>query len=262
MRLHHWVKWHKWVGACASIFVISLSVTGIILLHTDDLSLSKNTTSNTLLMKLYGIDTEYESVSFYTGNTWIVQINERLYINDAFINSTDSELIGVVWTGGFYVLAFNDHIDLRAADLQLVERINSVLGLPGDINKIAYIDSKNIIIRSDSQTFISDLDLLSWTLASDNEYPWITPSPLPSSQLELIKDDLHGPGISIEKVVLDIHTGRIFGTVGVIAMDIAVILFLILTLSGWVSWYKRRELNKRRISNFKSYINDKVEHPS
>ena len=262
MRLHHWVKWHKWIGASASIFVISLSVTGILLLHTDDLSLSKNTTNNELLMNLYGIDTDFESVFFYAGKTRIVQINERLYIDESFVNSADSLLIGAVWTGEFYILAFNNHIDLRTDDLQLIERINSVMGLPGNINKIAYTEAGNIVIRNDSQTYISDLNLLSWMPTHDNEYPWITTSPLDSSQLELIKEDVRGPGISLEKLVLDIHTGRIFGTAGVIVMDIAVILFLILTISGWVSWYKRRELNKRRISNFKNYINDKVEHPS
>jgi hypothetical protein len=45
--------------------------------------------------------------------------------------------------------------------------------------------------------------------------------------------------LTLDKLILDIHTGRVLGGVGSFIMDIAAILFLVLALSGVYMWYLR-----------------------
>jgi len=49
-----------------------------------------------------------------------------------------------------------------------------------------------------------------------------------------------GKGLPGERVILDIHSGRILGYVGVLLVDFMAILFLLLAMSGIWMWYKYR----------------------
>ena len=49
-----------------------------------------------------------------------------------------------------------------------------------------------------------------------------------------------GSGLPVERVLLDLHSGRIFGKPGVYVVDAAAILFLVLAASGVWLWGKRR----------------------
>jgi uncharacterized iron-regulated membrane protein len=41
-------------------------------------------------------------------------------------------------------------------------------------------------------------------------------------------------------VILDLHSGRLFGRIGVWLFDIAAILLILLALSGTLIWMKRK----------------------
>jgi len=48
-------------------------------------------------------------------------------------------------------------------------------------------------------------------------------------------DQYRGSGLSWERLLLDLHSGRLFGSVGVFIIDLAGIALLLIALSGvWV----------------------------
>jgi uncharacterized iron-regulated membrane protein len=49
-----------------------------------------------------------------------------------------------------------------------------------------------------------------------------------------------GTGLSLERVLLDLHSGRILGEAGVWLVDAAALLFLLLAGSGVWLWGRRR----------------------
>lgn len=53
-------------------------------------------------------------------------------------------------------------------------------------------------------------------------------------------------GLTVDRVLLDIHTGRFFGSYGHYVMDIAAILFLILSVTGFYMWYRRYSEQRKR----------------
>ena len=52
--------------------------------------------------------------------------------------------------------------------------------------------------------------------------------------------------LTLDKVVLDIHTGRFFGSAGEWLMDIAAIALLLLSASGLYMWYRKPERKKKK----------------
>ena len=49
-----------------------------------------------------------------------------------------------------------------------------------------------------------------------------------------------GYGLTLERVLLDLHSGRVLGSAGVLLVDAAAILFLLLAISGLWLWSRRR----------------------
>jgi uncharacterized iron-regulated membrane protein len=55
-------------------------------------------------------------------------------------------------------------------------------------------------------------------------------------------EELRGKGINLEKLVLDLHTGNIFGLPGKALSDISAIAIIFLTLSGLYNiWARKRK---------------------
>ena len=74
----------------------------------------------------------------------------------------------------------------------------------------------------------------------DKEPLWVAPSTVPGDIKESVLVAFRGQGLPWERVVLDLHSGRIFGNWGSYVMDAAAIILFILVLSGFYKWYIRR----------------------
>jgi uncharacterized iron-regulated membrane protein len=57
---------------------------------------------------------------------------------------------------------------------------------------------------------------------------------------ETLEKTYRGVGLPLERVMLDLHSGRILGRAGVYLVDTAAVLFLLLAISGVWLWARRR----------------------
>ena len=48
--------------------------------------------------------------------------------------------------------------------------------------------------------------------------------------------------ITYERIIVDIHTGRIFGNIGVTLIDLVTIGLLILSITGTISWVRHKKI--------------------
>lgn len=62
----------------------------------------------------------------------------------------------------------------------------------------------------------------------------------PDVPLEMA-EEYRGKGITLEKLLLDIHTGIIIGLPGKILSDLAAISIFLLSATGIYNWWKRRK---------------------
>jgi len=70
---------------------------------------------------------------------------------------------------------------------------------------------------------------------------------LPESLAQSIRKTYQGEGVDLERVILDLHSGRIVGKIGVVFMDAVAIGMLLLVASGsFLLWLRRKAANKQR----------------
>ena len=70
--------WHRQLGLVVSIFVIILSISGILLNHTEKLNLDSSHIKSTLLLNWYGIKNPVIK-SYQVEQNWISHIEDKLY---------------------------------------------------------------------------------------------------------------------------------------------------------------------------------------
>jgi uncharacterized iron-regulated membrane protein len=73
--------------------------------------------------------------------------------------------------------------------------------------------------------------------------------------MAVLLESFRGRGLTLERLILDLHSGRIFGAYGIYVMDAAAIVLLWLSGSGlWVWW--RRQLQQKRKRHYQKHHRD------
>mgnify|MGYP006981145103 CR=1 FL=1 len=67
---------------------------------------------------------------------------------------------------------------------------------------------------------------------------WITPIKASEKTTENVELVYRSQFLTLERIILDAHSGRIFGLFGVLFMDAVAILLILLSLSGVYIWIR------------------------
>ena len=82
------------------------------------------------------------------------------------------------------------------------------------------------------------------SLADDTVFT--EPQVLPEAISKAISQAYLGEGLPLERILLDLHSGRLFGKIGVYVMDSAAVLMIVLTVTGLLIWIRRIWRKSRR----------------
>ena len=236
MKLNPWIfRWHGHLGVIASIFVIILIVTGIALNHTERLQLDAKFIDQNWLLSWYGIGPESAPVSFQIGENWLTEVDGRLFLDGVAISSVQGAIVGAVGQDGLIVAATEESLFLFDETGDLIEQIGQV---PWSIRRLGTLEDA-FGIQSDVGNFLSTDNLISWQETND-DFQWATKIDAPEEVTEAVLLNFRGIGLPWERVMLDLHSGRIFGRWGSYVMDGAALVLLILVVSGAYNWAIRR----------------------
>lgn len=236
--------WHRHLGLLASLLVLILSITGIMLNHTDSLQLQTQYLNNKYLLNWYGIRIPTNINNFHINQHHISQIDDKLFFNGQYAGEYKYDLVGVVAFNEIIVIAFRDKLLLLTTDLELIEILDESHGLPVTINRLGTSVNDEIFIHTKTTQYISNTDLITWEPNKDNMVIWSTQSTLPVNIADVIITKNRNHSINYERLLLDIHSGRILGKWGIYVMDFAAVILLFLSMSGSILWLVR--LRKQR----------------
>ena len=122
-------------------------------------------------------------------------------------------------------------------DGELIERIGAVYGLPAPVSALGLCGAE-LCLQSSDKTYLADVQQLSWQ-QTEVAATWSQSQVLPAAlHAELTSQSL-GSGLDLERVMLDLHSGRLFGNLGVWLVDLAALGLLLLSLSGFWMWYQQ-----------------------
>jgi PepSY-associated TM region len=234
-------RWHARIGFSAMLFFILLALTGFALNHGSALGLDAKYLHPLWLSRWYGIKSETPRGLFRAGRHQIVAANGRWMLDGKISGDRFPQPVGLVDFGDKFVVASAATLYVYRDDGSLVDRLESD-ALPGTPVEAAGSGGKGVVLRTPAGIFTST-ELISWKRADGRKIAWSVPIELSAAEGRRFEEILR-PGISVQQLLLDLHSGRFAGRYGPLFVDLLAVLLAVLSMSG--AWLFLRPKRHRR----------------
>ena len=242
LRLRSLLSLHRRMGVVSALFVILLSISGLALHYSPSLQLDNRFIGSSVLLGWYGIEVPDITLSYGVAGHSISLIADALYFDGRRLPGDYFDLKGIVTSNVGYTAATANQLILLTVDGELVEVLGRVHGLPGGIEAIGNSEPDQIHLRHSAGILEADIDALTWTRSNieDFQIGWSELSTEEPRAVERIQSDYAASLLSWERLILDVHSGRLLGGLGVVLVDIMAILFVLMAATGVWIWTRRR----------------------
>lgn len=234
---------HRLVGACAAIFVLFMVLTGLALNHTHQLELDKSRVLPEFVLEWYGLGKPGNIDSRSAGNHWLSFAGSELYLNGVGMTPL-TDFVGAVSHGPVLIAAAGRELVLLDQTGMIIEKVPWDRAEP--IGHIGTLPDGTVVLESGRELWRADAQLLQWNQADPmvGSPKWSMPGQAPEYILESVADQYRGSGLSLERFLLDLHSGRIFGSAGIFVVDLLALAVGFLAVSGLVIWSRGRKNGK------------------
>ncbi len=231
---------HRWFGAFAAIFVLFMVLSGLAINHAPGLGFDQQRVESSILLDWYGLGEPEQFNSFAVDDDWLSFAGSQLYLNDRHVTTTTNG-IGAVATTNMLIAAGSDELLLLSRTGELIERQAWGPSGAGLIEALGQLENGDAVIKSAHQIWLTDVGFLQWRPAEEPlTVSWSSAGPAPETLRQNILQHYRGRSLSFERLLLDFHSGRIFGTAGVIIYDLLALVLGFLAVSGLVLFLRGR----------------------
>lgn len=246
------LRWHRHAGALAALFLLFIAASGTLLMHSDRLGLPTTQIANPTVLRWYGIHPPPPPRGFQSNRHWFSAFGGHLYFDATEIPFGEGELAGVFATAAEgsaneWLVVTDTQALLLDADGAVQERFGRDAGLPQGLTAAGRDTAGEVILAASQGRFRFDADAGEFVATdSDAAVHWSSAGTPPAALASAISRAYGGEGLSIERFVLDLHSGRLFGTLGVLLVNLASLLLFYLAGSGLYLWSRRLAAARRR----------------
>ncbi len=240
-----YVKSHRILGSWATLVIAWVVVSGWVLNHSERLGLEQVQISSALLLNWYGMAPEGELHAFTLADKWLMELDHTTFLDGEPVTTLSSPLLGAVQLEEFVAFGSKQEIVLGVLDpkLEIVDRLQQD-ALPGPIVRVGVRGGKELLIDTQNGIFSADQEFIHWNqvdaeLALD-EIHWSSAQKAPEDLRKTALKNYRGEGISLSRLITDLHTGRLFGGFGFLLTDLAAIVILVLTITGFINGLTRK----------------------
>jgi hypothetical protein len=230
--------WHRRLGALAAIFVIVITATGLALNHSDGLKLDENFVNTGWLLDWYGVVAPDPAAAAKAGNYQVTLLADHLYVDETLVSAGLDGLVGALQLGDMLVVAAPSELVLiTTPGLEIIERLGIEHGLPGRIEQLGLDNAGALAIRTRDGSWHSDQQMLEWRPThSSTGIAWSEPDTAAAALASKLKTDYRSRTLTVEKIMLDLHSGRIVRIAGPWLLDAIGITLLLLAGTGLWLW--------------------------
>lgn len=238
------IRLHRRVGLALSGIFIVICVTGILLNHSDDLDFQSRPIESDWVYDWYGLKPAGDLLHFPLSHDSVSSLDGQLYLGEKSLGPFPAP-VGVAELETLKAIAFARSILLITPAGDIIETLPDD-AIPGtQISQIGSADQRTLIIDTDLGAYLSDETILEWTrLPAAPPISTVSSSAAPEELAKKLLRSFRGEGITWGRVLLDIHTGRFFGSAGKWIADLSGIALILLTLTG--VYYSMRFLKRAR----------------
>ena len=234
-------KLHKYLGFAFSLFILHLTVTGILLIYPRTFNIEETYVSNFFILKKYNMDTHKDVYGLSNVEDEVVIIRNNIYVNSQFIDKFSDEIINVLYQKkekkiiilsksviGIYVF---ENIDgaLEIKDIISLENTFNIndLGqnLSGDI----------IFLKNDSEYYnLNNKYLIKLANVKDKNIKWSNISKIDKKLAKYYLNIHQGKGVSLTRILTELHNGKFFGSIFTLILFFSSLSLIFLTLSSFI----------------------------
>ena len=234
-------KLHKYLGFTFSIFILHLTVTGMLLTYPKTFNIEETYISNFFILKKYNMDTHKEVYGLINIEDEVIIIKNNIYLNSKFIDKFSDEIINVLYqkkekkiiilSKSIIGIYFFENIDgaLEIKDIISLEntfKVNNLgQNLSGDI----------IFLKNDSEYYsLNDNYLLKLVNKKDKNIKWSNISTIDKGLAKYYLNIHQGKGVSLTRILTELHNGKFFGSIFILVLFFSSLSLIFLTLSSFI----------------------------
>ena len=234
------LAWHRWMGLFSALFLVVLSITGLALNHTERLGLDEIQIKNSFILSRYGMVGSSEIVAhrIHKSDT-LAYLDGQLFYNSKPLTSGEAPL-GIIEGDPITVVATATQLIYLSENGELIETIGHSQLPYSELTAVGSgIDGRPILVAAEGR-WGPDANWLEFDAyqASYNVEP-LAHIELSEAETAAILDAFQGGGVSLYRVMLDLHAGRLFGWGGRTLMDLTAVAILLLVSSGIGGWLRK-----------------------
>lgn len=231
--------WHRRLGLAAAAVLVLLAATGLLLNHSHRLGLDRVYVQSSWLLDWYGIHAPDEPRGVALGTRWVSELDGRIYFGGHELSNVRGRLKGVTIFGDTVVMAVENDIWLLTPDGTVVERLGVAQGAPAELRALGVDRAGRLVVEAVQGYYAADSTLSRWRRIAPPMASWSRPTAVPPElRTELVRL-YRGRGLSVERLLADLHAGRILGTSGVWIVDLTALFCLGLAFTGLWLWAMR-----------------------
>lgn len=242
---------HRKLGASAAAFILFMAFSGLAINHTQGLGLDRHHVTQSFLLGWYGIGEPEQIRSFSADGNWLSFAGSQAYFNGNYV-STLSNGVGAIFDGDMLVVAGSNELLILDREGGLVERLPWEHPDSGMIESIGLLENGTVLVKSTGKLWMTDAQLLQWKAIDEATVTpaWSDLAIEPEEIRQNITRHYLGAGLSMEQLLLDLHSGHIFGPVGMWVYDLLALIVGFLAISGIVLWIRGNGNGKKKYSKF------------
>jgi hypothetical protein len=232
---------HRWLGLAAAVFLLLLCATGVALNHSTGLGLDSRFVGQSWLLDWYGIRGPSFGPSYPVAGRWITLAGERVYLDATEVGDAGLDtIVGAAAIGDEIAVAGPAELVMLNAAGEIVDRVPTAVSLPARLEAVGALPGA-LALRSDGRVFLYNPATAAIRGADETESAWVwtEAASLPASLREEIDFAFRGRGLSLERVLTDLHSGRLVGLSGVVFNDLTAVALFVLALTGLVLFFRR-----------------------
>ncbi len=241
-------KWHQRAGLFACLFMIWLGGSGFVLNQSADWGLDAVRLDTSWLMNMYGLHPQPPKTGYYAGDNWLAQTSERTILNGLPLQSMIPSPLGMAASGSatnpLLFIASSDRVVVVTPNGTRIDELRDYTLPVSAVRRIGTLPSGEVAIQ-DLDIFVTS-DGLDWKeLPLGTPVTWSTPERLqPQMQNRVLP--FARPTMALEQVLIDAHSGRLFGAAGPLVINTVGIAAIFLGISGiWIYWSTARRRRQR-----------------
>jgi len=231
-----WRRWHRWLGLLVALPVLVLSVTGVLLNHIESLDWA-DAPLPPWLARSYGVPLSEQIYGSQVDGHWYAQTGERLFMDGSAVASCSAPFQGAVAVQGLTVAGCGGDLLLLQGSEQ-VERLRPGQGVPA-FNRLG-VAGEALVLETENRLLRFGLENLNSVVLAVPDWQPVVIEPLPAVLQPRLQAASVPASLNWQRLLQDLHAGRVFGWAGQLVMDLAALLLVILALTGVIIWSRSR----------------------